>query len=649
MSYINMTYPKKKNVVSCLFSLLVYLTLISGYRYQNENSELSDVIYSVLRHQNWTDVLIVNAPTKGTSLLIENLFHQRIKATIINLSYVPNFKWPRNQGMLQNYQGYVFLARNEKELKVFMKRIQNLDLFGPRNPWVLSCGTMISDVANYKTYLTEGDKVMLLVKTSTEMQNECSNEPHKSLQGSQENCETNTTFKIWSSYSPGDGNIIFHQKGTWFKNLGIKGPHDLFFPPFIKLQNRTLRVTSLGGYPVRQKPQGNSTQWSGYMFTVVNALAEILNFSYSVQDPKEKHYGIKSENGSWNGLIGELTRGVADMAVADLSWDVERAQVVDFTYPVFYETTKFIYKSPSFLSRAWILFEPYSVMLWITLVFAMLVLGIVMFLFTFVYSNISENETSSVVELVEQCLENSYRQLVIQGCAWLPETASSRIVMAAWWFTMVIFSSVYSGNLTSTLSLKKTESPVNTLEGFTSKYPSFQLVVSNGSLAHSYFKRSEYFRTLWETNIQYGVLSLDDGSIMKLVRNGSVAWINEEAMMDYKMRQLSDGSSTVCDFYIAKEELFPSNWAIAFQYDSPFRKIFNKYIFWLNAMGITERWRDKFWTVTNSSCRLTDGINKQDLVPININETVSVFVILGIGHCLSFIVFLAEIFLRKSK
>lgn len=48
----------------------------------------------------------------------------------------------------------------------------------------------------------------------------------------------------------------------------------------------------------------------GYCMDLLDELARILKFSYEVYTSPDGLYGAETENGSWNGMIGELIRKV---------------------------------------------------------------------------------------------------------------------------------------------------------------------------------------------------------------------------------------------------------------------------------------------------------------------------------------------------
>ena len=70
----------------------------------------------------------------------------------------------------------------------------------------------------------------------------------------------------------------------------------------------------------------------GYCIDLLKMLISDLQLAVRLHFVKDARYGSKnSTTGQWSGLIGELIRGDADIAVGDLTVSQERSKVVDFT------------------------------------------------------------------------------------------------------------------------------------------------------------------------------------------------------------------------------------------------------------------------------------------------------------------------------
>lgn len=50
--------------------------------------------------------------------------------------------------------------------------------------------------------------------------------------------------------------------------------------------------------------------WEGYCIDFIQKLSEVMQFDYDLVIPEDLEFGRKLPNGEWNGLIGDLARGV---------------------------------------------------------------------------------------------------------------------------------------------------------------------------------------------------------------------------------------------------------------------------------------------------------------------------------------------------
>ena len=59
------------------------------------------------------------------------------------------------------------------------------------------------------------------------------------------------------------------------------------------------------------KPLVGNELYEGYCADLVKKIAEIINIDYLIAPVKDGEYGAKDENGTWNGMVGELVRNVS--------------------------------------------------------------------------------------------------------------------------------------------------------------------------------------------------------------------------------------------------------------------------------------------------------------------------------------------------
>ncbi|KIH68077.1 hypothetical protein ANCDUO_01589 [Ancylostoma duodenale] len=78
----------------------------------------------------------------------------------------------------------------------------------------------------------------------------------------------------------------------------------------------------------------NSTNhYEGFCIDLLNEMAAILKFNYTIIEVQDGSYGIEDETGRWNGIIGVLQRHEADLSVSAVTITYSRVEVVDFTLP----------------------------------------------------------------------------------------------------------------------------------------------------------------------------------------------------------------------------------------------------------------------------------------------------------------------------
>ncbi|GIY33276.1 glutamate receptor ionotropic, delta-2 [Caerostris darwini] len=377
---------------------------------------------------------------------------------------------------------------------------------------------------------------------------------------------------------------------------------------------------------------------------------------YTVKEADNRLYGMLKEDGTWPGMIGELVNKTVDMGVGDLSWTLDRSIAVDLTEAVFPETVTFIYRTPGFYSRTWILFEDIDFRVWISLTFAM-ILGCSVYCLTLYVSEACgiegkrpESKEEAFVQAAVRSTAAIYKTLVGQSILHHPKAISCRTVLGTWFIGALILSSLYGGSLTSTLSLHRSPRPADTLKDLVKRYPNAQLAVKDSSQIHSYVKKSEVWRHMWLTNMQKyvipGKLHIEDTmeEVHKSRPEGQpiYVWIAERSMLVKQMHKYSDDPS-VCDLYVAKEDIVRSDWVLALTKNSPFLPQFNEKITRMHRFGLLQKWQIEHWNSNQGACRPSDGRNQNGgRAPISIRDTQACFFILSMGWVAGFIVLFIE-------
>lgn len=59
-----------------------------------------------------------------------------------------------------------------------------------------------------------------------------------------------------------------------------------------------------------KKNEDGTVSLQGYSVDLMNELSRILKFTYEMYPAPDGFYGTVTENGTWNGMIGEILNGV---------------------------------------------------------------------------------------------------------------------------------------------------------------------------------------------------------------------------------------------------------------------------------------------------------------------------------------------------
>ncbi|ESO85202.1 hypothetical protein LOTGIDRAFT_85129, partial [Lottia gigantea] len=87
-------------------------------------------------------------------------------------------------------------------------------------------------------------------------------------------------------------------------------------------------------------------RFDGFMIDVINDISGLVGFDYRIRPTPDGRYGHKLPDSTWTGMIGDVIRGGADVAVGPLQITLEREKVVDFSKPVITSGTQLLVKRP---------------------------------------------------------------------------------------------------------------------------------------------------------------------------------------------------------------------------------------------------------------------------------------------------------------
>jgi len=113
----------------------------------------------------------------------------------------------------------------------------------------------------------------------------------------------------------------------------------------------TLRVATVLETPfvmLAKDSAASGAKYEGYLIDILNNATSDCNVKYKIHEVKDHKYGQQdSQTGEWSGMIGELVRNKADIALADLTITPSRIRFVDFSTPFMTTGITILYKKKS--------------------------------------------------------------------------------------------------------------------------------------------------------------------------------------------------------------------------------------------------------------------------------------------------------------
>ncbi|GAB0198862.1 probable glutamate receptor [Grus japonensis] len=236
-----------------------------------------------------------------------------------------------------------------------------------------------------------------------------------------------------------------------------------------------------------------SAELEGYCIDLLKALAAMLHFSYKVKVVGDGQYGAVSSNGNWTGMIGEILRREADIAVAPLTVTSAREEVVSFTTP-FLQTGIGILLRKDTDSQDVSFFHflaPFSKETWTGLLFAYVLTCFCLFLVARLSPcewNEPKNEENHFTFL--NSLWFGAGALALQGVTPRPKALSVRVIAAVWWLFTIALLAAYIANFTALLTSGTEQLPIQTFEDLV-KQRKVEFGTLDGSSTFYFFKNSK--------------------------------------------------------------------------------------------------------------------------------------------------------------
>ncbi|XP_048022525.1 glutamate receptor 1b isoform X1 [Megalobrama amblycephala] len=466
------------------------------------------------------------------------------------------------------------------------------------------------------------------------------------------------------------------------------------------LQNRTYIVTTILESPYvmlkknHEQLVGND-KYEGYCVELAAEIAKHVGYSYRLELVGDGKYGARdAETMMWNGMVGELVYGKADVAVAPLTITLVREEVIDFSKPFMSLGISIMIKKPTKSKPGVFSFlDPLAYEIWMCIVFAYIGVSVVLFLVSRFSpyewhaddeedgteqqnqnqnqppspeANQSPNQQGQNQNQREEKQEKqpehsnefgifnslwfSLGAFMQQGCDISPRSLSGRIVGGVWWFFTLIIISSYTANLAAFLTVERMVSPIESAEDL-AKQTEIAYGTLDGGSTKEFFrvreKRSKIavFEKMWSymksAEPSVFVKTTDEGVVRVRKSKGKYAYLLESTMNEYIEQRKP------CDTMKVGGNLDSKGYGVATPKGSALRNPVNLAVLKLNEQGLLDKLKNKWW-YDKGECGSGGGDSKDKTSALSLSNVAGVFYILIGGLGLAMLVALVE-FCYKSR
>uniref|UniRef100_A0AAY4DFV4 Glutamate receptor n=1 Tax=Denticeps clupeoides TaxID=299321 RepID=A0AAY4DFV4_9TELE len=429
------------------------------------------------------------------------------------------------------------------------------------------------------------------------------------------------------------------------------------------LENKTVIVTTILEAPyVMLKKNADlfmdNERYEGYCVDLAAEIAKHCGFKYQLKIVGDGKYGARdAETKIWNGMVGELVYGKADIAIAPLTITLVREEVIDFSKPFMSLGISIMIKKPQKSKPGVFSFlDPLAYEIWMCIVFAYIGVSVVLFLVSrfspyewhteeYEDGQIQTNESTNEFGIFNS-LWFSLGAFMRQGCDISPRSLSGRIVGGVWWFFTLIIISSYTANLAAFLTVERMVSPIESAEDLAKQTEIAYGTLDSGS-TKEFFRRSKIalFDKMWTymrgAEPSVFVKTTAEGVLRVRKSKGKYAYLLESTMNEYIEQRKP------CDTMKVGGNLDSKGYGIATPKGSSLRNAVNLAVLKLNEQGLLDKLKNKWW-YDKGECGSGGGDSKEKTSALSLSNVAGVFYILVGGLGLAMLVALIE-FCYKSR
>ncbi|KAK4309979.1 hypothetical protein Pmani_018446 [Petrolisthes manimaculis] len=367
---------------------------------------------------------------------------------------------------------------------------------------------------------------------------------------------------------------------------------------------------------------------SGWMGAVWKEIRARTNFTYTCVYPTDGKWGARTD-GRWDGMVGEVVRGQADVIVAPLDYTIQRANAIDFCFQFIMLGYKLVIERPNTNNAMWTNFtRELEVKTWGALAGVLVIAALVLATTT----TLSPHESSRCS--ISEAFLLTFGSLCGQSMFLNVNSVSSRVVVLVLFYATTLFTVYYTCFLISNLTVSSTTLPFTTLQEALQAGKYTLGYVRSTSVDETFQEsRSGLYHDVWRdmvTPVYHSLGLTSEAGLRQLFTINNHIYIIDELLFKAEF-------SHDCSYLLLPNTYIKVPSAFAVAKGSPLRTILNYHLTKLRETGVVGRYA--FTRLSKSSgCQDT----RRSLKPTTLTNVMTAFLQLGVASVLALMMVAVE-------
>ncbi|XP_064077687.1 glutamate receptor-like [Macrobrachium nipponense] len=482
-------------------------------------------------------------------------------------------------------------------------------------------------------------------------------------------------YLVYVAHSLANGSTLLERAGLWKEDSGLDLWKPLEIPSLSDFQRRHIILTTVHKPLVFEIKRPDETQVTslrevtGYVAEVIRVLQRDLNFTVDLIFTNT--FGTELDNGSWNGMMGDLTRKEADLSPLDFSPSWARAQAADFSEWFGTDEVIVISQAATPVSKPFLMLEVFSLRVWLAIIGTGIATGVLLFAIDLIlkrhrdgnlrfHSDVTGHSSfKQQLITLQDTVGAALKLFLIQGSTNWPSTWSGRSLSCCFFLVVISVVALYQGYIIAFLAVPRRASPIDSAQDLMKRLDKVTPIVRKNTVYYTFLfcsqtlqelkarVQNEFMIIIFTSNFEsYRPIAeklrfhqdsfLDTWEFFKMIQEGVYALIDTYSSGVGRAAAF-ESRGKECRFHVSKTVL-KNDWDhMVHPQNSVFREQIDGKIRQLRSFGIIEKIKKQYYT---ASCEREYRPSGQN--PLSITKVQSAFYVLAAGHLISAIVFITE-------